>query len=312
MRKYAPDYCREFCCTADKCNHSCCIGWEIDIDEESLEFYRNVKGDFGRRLAENIVTEADGTSHFCLGEEKRCPFLNSCNLCDIYTELGEENLCQICTDHPRFRNFYSDREEIGLGLCCEAAGQLILGRKKPAELVCTEDDGEEFLFEDECDFLDFRDNVFDILQDRTKPVKKRLEAMLTVCNVKLGYKPAVYWADMFMELERLDNLWDAMLGELKNANESRLTLPETEQFEIALEQLAVYFAYRHLCLDDDRLAERVKFVALSCRMIYLLWAVQYGKNGVLSIEDMAEIARVYSSEVEYSDDNMEALFDILG
>ena len=34
MRIIAPDYYREFHCIADKCRHSCCIGWEIDIDAD--------------------------------------------------------------------------------------------------------------------------------------------------------------------------------------------------------------------------------------------------------------------------------------
>jgi len=75
----------------------------------------------------------------------------------------------------------------------------------------------------------------------------------------------------------------------------------------------VYFAYRHLadCLDDGRLAHRAAFVALSCKMIYMLCALHYSKNDSITIDDMVEIARMYSSEVEYSDDNMEKLFDIL-
>ena len=33
MKLYAPEYYKQFQCIADKCTHSCCIGWEIDIDE---------------------------------------------------------------------------------------------------------------------------------------------------------------------------------------------------------------------------------------------------------------------------------------
>ena len=35
-----PDYYSAFRCIAGACKHSCCIGWEIDIDEESLEIGR--------------------------------------------------------------------------------------------------------------------------------------------------------------------------------------------------------------------------------------------------------------------------------
>ena len=39
MIMLVPNYYKDFLCIADKCRHSCCIGWEIDIDEETLEFY---------------------------------------------------------------------------------------------------------------------------------------------------------------------------------------------------------------------------------------------------------------------------------
>ena len=32
MQIIVPDYYKEFSCIADHCRHSCCIGWEIDID----------------------------------------------------------------------------------------------------------------------------------------------------------------------------------------------------------------------------------------------------------------------------------------
>lgn len=124
-----PDYYRKFKCIADRCTDSCCIGWEIDIDSESVESYKKCGGDLGRRLAENIIVSEDGTHSFILGENERCPFLNSRNLCDIYAELGEDALCNICAYHPRFRSFFSDRTEIGLGLCCEAAAEIILSRR---------------------------------------------------------------------------------------------------------------------------------------------------------------------------------------
>ena len=85
MEIYAPDYYGDFVCIADKCRHSCCIGWEIDIDDNTLDYYSSVEGAFGTRLRENI-SQGDNP-HFILGSDERCPFLNQSNLCDIYTEL---------------------------------------------------------------------------------------------------------------------------------------------------------------------------------------------------------------------------------
>ena len=33
-----------------KCKHNCCIGWEIDVDEEKLAYYKHVQGALGDRL----------------------------------------------------------------------------------------------------------------------------------------------------------------------------------------------------------------------------------------------------------------------
>ena len=57
MNVIVPDYYKDFECIADRCRHSCCKGWEIDIDDVTLSHYESIKGDFGKRLKENISFE---------------------------------------------------------------------------------------------------------------------------------------------------------------------------------------------------------------------------------------------------------------
>ena len=121
MLFYTPDYYNKFRCIADKCTDNCCIGWEIEVDSDTAEYYRSVQGEFGHRLNENI---SDSDTFILKGE--RCPFLNENNLCDIIINCGEEHLCQICRDHPRFFNWYGDVKEGGIGLSCEEGARLIL------------------------------------------------------------------------------------------------------------------------------------------------------------------------------------------
>ena len=40
-----PDYYDKFKCIADKCPDTCCAGWQIVIDEASLEKYKKLKGE---------------------------------------------------------------------------------------------------------------------------------------------------------------------------------------------------------------------------------------------------------------------------
>ena len=129
MNIWVPEYYCEFRCLASKCAHTCCAGWEIDIDDESLARYDRLPGPFGERVRRGI--DREGTPHFRLTEGERCPLLTPDNLCALILRQGEGALCQICADHPRFRNYYSCRVEMGLGLVCEAAAKLILSWPRP-------------------------------------------------------------------------------------------------------------------------------------------------------------------------------------
>ncbi|MBQ8159927.1 MAG: flagellin lysine-N-methylase [Clostridia bacterium] len=141
MKVMAPDYLPSFRCIAGECRHTCCEGWEIDIDEETLRRYREVPGVFGEKLRGHI--DLNPEPHFRLLDGERCPLLREDGLCSMILEMGEESLCQICRDHPRFRNYWSDRIEIGLGMACEEAARLILTCDHSMRLICVGDEPDE-------------------------------------------------------------------------------------------------------------------------------------------------------------------------
>lgn len=313
MKLIAPDYYTKFKCIADRCKHSCCIGWIIDVDADTLAYYHSITGPLGERLKKGI-DESGETPHFILGEQERCPFLNRNGLCDLIIGLGEENLCQICTDHPRYRNFYSDRTEIGLGLCCEAAGDLILKRQEKMTLVVLEEDGEEEALQapDESLLL-WREQLLQIAQDRGRTVEERASAILKAAEMTIPERSLVEWAEIYLKLERLETSWTDRLDELKSTDISVAPALDTPEWEIALEQLLVYFLYRQLpfALDDGEYEGRAAFCVLSYQMIRDLCRVHAVLHGSVNLDDLVEIARQYSAEIEYSDENVEALLDAL-
>lgn len=288
MKLIVPDYYPEFRCIAGDCQHSCCIGWEIDVDEASLKRFSHVEGPLGQRLRENIDKE---NGCFRLGDGERCPFLNQEGLCDLIIGLGEDCLCQICADHPRFRNFLSGRTEIGLGLCCEAAAEMILTRQQPMGFITLED-GEDAPAD--VPFLTFREKLLAMVQDRRLPMVQRVENMLQACGVALPVDYA-HWAALLMDLERLDNRWADMLRRLTEPEQ-----PVDPRWEIPLEQLMVYLLFRHLAgaLEDGNVQGRVAYCALMWHLLRRMLR-----------DDLTELARLYSSEIEYSDENMDALLD---
>ena len=308
MKTFAPDYYKDFKCIASACRHNCCIGWEIDIDDDTYEYYRTVKGDMGKRLSENIACDGECRS-FRLGEDERCPFLGNDGLCDIIKTLGEDALCQICTDHPRYRNFFSDREEIGIGLSCEEAARLIV-RKTDKTVLCkiSDDNDDAELYEDESEFFAFRGNIFDILQNRSEPLDARLSKALSLCGASMPILSPSEYAQLFLELEYMEQEWHDCLCNIKTSE----VLPELpKEYDTAFEQLAVYFVFRHLskCLDAQNIAGVLTFCVLSTKMTELLCRYHLSVHGTVSYDDIAEYARMYSCEVEYSEENTQFLCD---
>lgn len=302
---------QNFHCIAGDCKHSCCIGWEIDIDEDTLECYRQIGGDFGRRLAENIdLTE---TPHFKLTKDERCPFLNEKNLCDIILNLGEESLCKICTDHPRFRNFFSDHTETGFGLCCEAAAKQVLDFKEKAEeVVLEEEDGGEPLSAWEQTILSARQKLIAVAQDRSLPFSARLQAISDYAGAKANSKSLAQWAAFYKTLERLSPDWDEEL-EILSRMKTPLKNPTEALPDTPFEQLLTYFLYRHLpdAEDAEDLKKRAGFAALSCQILFALCSEKTANGEPFSVDMLAELARMYSSEIEYSQENIDSLLDVL-
>ena len=118
-----PDYYKKFKCIADKCTDSCCIGWEIDVDEKTLVKYRAL-GSRGDEILSHV--ESASPPYIRLSSGGRCPFLDERGLCRIISGLGEEYIPDICKNHPRYINELSSIREIGLGLACPEAARIIL------------------------------------------------------------------------------------------------------------------------------------------------------------------------------------------
>ena len=163
-----PDYFDKFKCTADKCEATCCAGWQIVIDEDSLERYEKEQSDYGKVLRERIDWEEQV---FKQDTEKRCAFLNQDNLCDMYQKLGEKSLCVTCTNYPRHIEEFENVREITLAISCPEVAHIILSKKEPVTFYEEETGGEDEEFEDFDPFFfsyleDARDIILKILQNR--------------------------------------------------------------------------------------------------------------------------------------------------
>ena len=176
MRYLKPHFYDKFVCTAGDCPDTCCAGWQIMIDEDSLEKYKSVQGEFRKRLHNSINWEEEC---FCQND-RRCAFLNDENLCDLYKALGPDALCDTCRLYPRHTEEFEGLRELSLSLSCPEAAKIILSCKEPVRFLEEETDEEDDF--DEFDFMmfsrleDTRDVLFSVLQDRNLPLTLRMAA----------------------------------------------------------------------------------------------------------------------------------------
>ncbi|MBQ9806009.1 MAG: flagellin lysine-N-methylase [Clostridia bacterium] len=294
MKLYAPTYYKNFKCIADQCEHSCCIGWEIDIDEDSVKTYKTLKSGYGAVVADSISME--DTPHFKLAEHDRCPHLDGRGLCKIILNLGEDYLCDICREHPRFYNFTSVAE-VGLGLSCPEAARLILGSADFAEME------EVGAVDAEADEVEFdgrakRSELYAILQDTAHGYASALDQIYRLYSIDAGEDRE--W------LERLDSL------EYLNVDHKSLFLqyssncrPTGAQKDDYLKRFLAYLIYRHCteAFDAEDFGVRLAF----CLFCERLFASLICSQGAQSLQEIAALASILSEEIEYSDENTETL-----
>ncbi len=273
-----PDFYPRFACRAGACKHSCCRGWEIDVDADSRRLYEAVPGPLGEKLRASLAGEGED-AHFLLTQDERCPFLQSDGLCELICKLGEEALCDICAEHPRFYLELGEHMLCGLGLSCEAACALLLADAGPLRFVA-EESGEtlslsRLLGQPEASF-----------SFSPRPEPDRLKQMLA----------------LFSRTEPIDAAWPKLLRQLEGAL-SELTEAACARLGVCsgavYDRIGGYILYRQL----DRLPE----YGLDTLRSYAALCVDFVFLCETFSGDLAESLRRWSEQIEYSTDNPELL-----
>ena len=113
--------------------------------------------------------------------------MNKNNLCDIYTELGEENLCYTCKTYPRVIEEYSNLREIGISMSCPEAARLILQDSKPITFEVLADDEIENTYDDinfdiSVQLISAKKMTLDILQNRSIDLNHRIALLINFAH----------------------------------------------------------------------------------------------------------------------------------
>lgn len=172
-----PDYYDRFKCIAHQCEATCCAGWQIVIDEEALERYKEEKSAYRETLHRRIDWQ-EGV--FKQDNCKRCAFLDKDNLCDMYRNLGEESLCMTCTNYPRHIEEFENVREITLSLSCPEVARILLRTNEPVAFW------ESWVEEPEEEFEDFDPFFYSYLEDGRRLILQILQNRTLDIGVRYG------------------------------------------------------------------------------------------------------------------------------
>lgn len=325
-----PWFYDSFVCTAAKCTDNCCIGWEIDIDEKAMERFKKVTGGFGERLR-SAIHESDPPT-FALAEGDRCALLREDGLCELILNCGEDILCDICALHPRFFNEAGGISECGLGLCCEEVCRLLFSSDLPLSFVGDEDVQEDSAAE----LREIRRRMYAILQDRTLGITDRLGkcaeygwSVQQYLESGTGGIPDIpaEWESLVTEesvsrlvdtlraMESINAEWSECIERLSSRQAEVLAaLPEylkSAGGQWQYEHIAVYTLFRHfICCYSDNAAYARTMLACGITLAVLLSdCMKWLDIGSITEWDRILTLKLYSKQVEYSQENIDAFIE---
>lgn len=266
----------EFKCKADKCEHSCCKGWEIDIDEDTLDYYKDLDTELGNEILQNIQEGED--TFFKMTEDRRCPFLKNNGLCKIIEELGDDGLCDICRLHPRFFENINDYSLAGVGLSCERATELIF-EKKSLDFVIS-DSEKKIGFNELLDLLEI-----EIPQDYLD-LSKKIPDYLERSKVE-------EIIDIFSNTIPIDDNWKNEVLLIKREYKDDPGSLDIDKYRVIYQ----YIIFRQLELIKEHGFKKIIDYAIYSIIFIMLYSNTF--------HDELEAVRRWSEQIEYSEENLE-------
>lgn len=297
MKIVKPTFYKNFKCIAGDCPDSCCQGWEVDADSDSLEYYKTLDNslEIKKRIYSVLSKDEFDNTIFTLALKKRCPFLNDENLCDMHIAIGGEHTPYTCRTFPRFIYDFGATREIGISFSCPVASDMMYNTESfdfetdiNSDLPTLNDiDAEKYFL-----LYKGRAEAYKIAKDKNKSIRERLSDLLDL-GVLLQEKLFPYdeggdniaFFDVFKNPELINPEWKE-----KVENFSLKQVSDTQSNE----NILMYFLYKYLMqavYDDDALS-KIKMAVLG-----VLINTYFGED--------SWTVHLWSKETEHSQYNMD-------
>ena len=148
--------------------------------------------------------------------------------------------------------------------------------------------------------LNKRNELLDIASSERK-LEDKCENILKSVGAKIVSVSAEVWREIYLSLERMDESWTDVVAKIVPNDKIRN--------EKIYSRVLSYMIFRHI-LDAENESDLRARTVFCVHATYFISAVAevLEKEGVKNADE--EGARLYSSEIEYSDDNLYSLIDL--
>ena len=297
MKIVKPTFYKNFKCIAGDCPDSCCQGWEVDADSDSLEYYKTLDNslEIKKRIDSVLSKDEFDNKIFTLAPKKRCPFLNDENLCDMHIAIGGEHTPYTCRTFPRFIYDFGATREIGISFSCPVASDMMYNTESfdfetevNSDLPTLNDiDAEKYFL-----LYKGRAEAYKIAKDKNKSIRERLNDLLDL-GVLLQEKLFPYdeggddiaFFDVFKNPELINPEW--------KENVENFSLKQVSDTQ-SNENILMYFLYKYLmqAVYDDDVLSKIKMAVLG-----VLINTYFGED--------SWTVHLWSKETEHSQYNMD-------
>lgn len=305
MKLITPSFYKDFKCIAGECPDSCCQGWEVDADADSLDFYKtlDVCLEIKQRIDSVLDKDEFNNTIFRLTDRKRCPFLNDSNLCDMHIAIGGEHTPYTCRTFPRFINDFGATREMGISFSCPVASDMMWNLEEPFDFSAEMNDLPPSLNDIDAEtyfmLLNARKKAYSIVQNQDKPINERLLELLDFGaefqNELYEYEEGadgIDFLEIFNNPEVINNEW---VEKVRNADINAPVLNTKSN-----ENIAMYFLFRYFltAVYDYDVLSKIKMAVVG-----VLVPTYFGND--------SWTIHLWSKETEHSDVNMERYKDEL-
>ena len=158
-------YYDDFKCIGSECPNSCCVGWEIDLDINTFQKYRDLQdSNINKCISINQKPTNDKFAKIKNVNDQRCSFLDNNNLCNIQKKYSEKLLSPTCSDFPRRKVDFGSKQLSSCLLSCPEISRIFFADNEQFKII----DNEKKLVDTNLKIIpdEFRNDLYAVSGER--------------------------------------------------------------------------------------------------------------------------------------------------